>query len=687
MHTRYRQKDGNQLLKSNLIVCIISMLIISSLTIGYSSLSKQLDINANVTIGNNETIRITSISTYESFDGAYEVYDATHTENTFTSNVFLPNINSKISYDITIFNGTVNKMKIKSIVSPVYNNSDIKYKITGASVGDIINPDSYLTLTIVFEYEDTVLPNNNALGSLFEFGFEEYSQAKDYVVNGKILDLRGYEMPNNDSWVDQRNNKSMNLNNVFYNSHEKYYDFSTKGAYATLGESIIPTTGDFTLEALVKFSIDTMLFEDQAIVAQVDDDENDLGRFKLNAKKETNLTLLVFFNSQSPSTNQFLYFDRTVEAEKYYHMQVVRTANKLNLYLNGVLISSNTYATSNILSSGPFKLAKWNSKDTQQFYGGIYSVRVYDRALNDAELSNNVEVDHSTYFHTSTLHDLKQYALDTVVSEGEGLYNTGNNIYKYKGVNVKNYIKFSGDNNLYRIVSFNANNTIKLFNVSSNTNTPFDVSGNRPYNELTNSYCTSASTYIEDNSTVYYGCNAYYATQYNGLTVSKDSTVKTVVDNWYENLDSSIKSYVVPHTYNAGLVNESSKYNSVVTQNSSVTYTSNVGLLDVIDVLDASVNTPSSLSSGSGTNNYIIKSANSNSGFWLANGAKSNTYDVWTVMYGTQFGKRRASRDYQTSSNINAYIKAKPVITIYDDVVVRGVGTINSPFVIIERGR
>lgn len=154
---------------------------------------------------------------------------------------------------------------------------------------------------------------------------------------------------------------------------------------------------------------------------------------------------------------------------------------------------------------------------------------------------------------------------------------------------------------------------------------------------------------------------------------------KKVLDN------RKVNPYLLSLTLNAGMIGDMATYANIPGQASSVTFQSNVGMLEVMDVLDASVTPASRMESSFNPNNYLIKSSVANNGFWTMNGSQTNSFDVWTVAYGTQLGKKRASRTYQTSGGVDAYFRANPVINIYDDVVVKGVGTANNPFVILGR--
>lgn len=676
--------------KRNLIIIAITVAIILSLTIGYSVLTKQLEINSSVTIRAEKDIRITKISDYGSTNGGYEVYNAKYTSDTFTANINLPNLTSKMAYNITITNKGTKNMKIKQISSSVFNNTSMSYSLTGASKGTIIESNSALTFTITFRYKTTItnLPENQTLGAIINLVFEEYIYQDNYISDGNILDLRGDELPVGGKWVDIRNNRQMNLYNVVYDNSQKEYDFSGNNAYATLGEPLLPETGDFTLEALIKTPAIYVNNDDQAIISQVDDAVNDTGRFKLNWRYNGDkLSLIVFFNSQVPSTNQSLTITNKASTSTQYLIQVVRIGNKLNIYLDGLLISSNNYDFNNVISQGPFKISRWNDATNQYYKGQVLSVRVYDRALSAYELNKNYELDFNKYIEVSNQELLKTFVLSNqIVTSGDGLYDNGSGIYKYRGLNVDNYIKFIGDDDLYRIISFNNDGTIKLINSSIDIKTAFDTSGHRSYDVLTSSYCSSASTELSGSPGVYYGCNYFGTTEdYNGKNVPIPSTAKIIVDNWYNNLSPTIKSYIIEHNFNVGFVPENASYSKIKEKEVEIIYNGYVGFINVSDVIDAMVNPASKISSSLNVSNYLSKIATNSTGYWTMNGYSNNTFDVWTISYGTQLAKKRASRTNQLNGSITAYFGIKPVFFIDDDILIKGTGTTNNPFIIMGR--
>lgn len=661
--------------KVNLIIVISCLVLIGFLTIGYANLNANLNINTTATIRADISTRITNLSNPTFSNGANEIYNSRYTENTITNNLNLPNLNSAASYTVTITNNSTRTMKISAITDDVFNNDNMTYEMTGASEGTIIEAGNSITFTILFQYKANVLslPENTNLGSVLTFTFEEYvAPVLTYATGNMLLNLEGLNAPVNNTWVDTTNNKTITLSNVNYDSTNHLYDFGSSG-YGTLGETLIPSTGDFTLEAYILTP--TNITSDQAIVAQVSDTSNDSGRVKLNLY---NNNLLTFINTQSSGSKSY-YFVNGATASGRYLLQLVRTGESLNLYLNGVLIVSNTYASTNTISTGPFKLGRWNNASNQHYYGSLFSVRLYNRALSADELLNNYTVDTNHYPTAVTRNNLYNYVLaNQVVTTGDGLYNTGTDSYLYKGVSVNNYLKFSDTSDTYRIVNFNADGSMKIMSTNLNNNVAFDAAGNRVVSS--SAYCTNAATN---------GCNFYATTTSSSVTlntftgvVTNDSTTKTAVDSWYSALDTTIKNKIISHSFGMGYVSDTSTYANALTQANNIIYTGYAGLIGVDDVLKSTNTTINQLATTVNFTSYLISLSNTSTQIWTINGTDTDSWDEWCISYGSQISRKRASRTNQANGSVTSLFYVLPAFYVSSNQYVTGTGTSADPFII-----
>ena len=346
------------------------------------------------------------------------------------------------------------------------------------------------------------------------------------------------------------------------------------------------------------------------------------------------------------------------------------------------MVSDQAYSSDNKISQGPFKLGKWQNSTVQQFEGSIYAVRIYNRALNNDELLNNNSLDIDNYIPRSTDEKiLFDYAIaNDIVTTGDGLYNTDIDKYIYKGKNsLTNYIRFDDSTTLYRILGFNPDGTAKLMGASLMFKTAFDAEQNR--NTTDSTYCTMASSVNSEGS--YYGCNFFGpVTNYNGKTVSNNSTVLNVFEGWYQGLPDSIKSKIVEHDFNMGIIRDGSSLDAAREQAQSVKWTGKVGLVELLEVLDAGLTTQNTIKTTMYPNNYMQAMTSTDSMMWLMNGTNTSTYDVWSITFGNGVSKRRASRTEQLNGKITAYTYAIPSFYISRDVTVTGSGLALDPYVI-----
>ena len=189
------------------------------------------------------------------------------------------------------------------------------------------------------------------------------------------------------------------------------------------------------------------------------------------------------------------------------------------------------------------------------------------------------------------------YTCTTIEYNGreEGLYEDDyeSGRYIYEGVNPNNYIKFN--NELWRIISFESDGTIKILrNEVLPEKMVFDIEGTR-----TTGYCGSEEYFLRQ------GCNAWAATtnmvgspnefvngEYKG-TVSLDSNINIYLNREYYNSISVDKDKIVNHDFNIGPVDPFDDANDLVDQlndEKSYKWNGKVGLITASDFLKSNSN-------------------------------------------------------------------------------------------------
>ena len=238
---------------------------------------------------------------------------------------------------------------------------------------------------------------------------------------------------------------------------------------------------------------------------------------------------------------------------------------------------------------------------------------------------------------------------ETLIAKGtsSGIYNDtyDTSRYVFKGDNPNNYLTFNEEEKPWRIVSVEADGTLKIIRVESLGNRAFDsrlTTTTGPRLNDQNTYCRLWT------DGQYYGCNAWNAVggsytnnSFTG-TVTKDSELKTYLnDTYYNTLKPEAKSQIQAHNFNKGSVSFGTTVSSGITQESKDSWSGNVALLRVTDWYKASNDAGCTASTNDwyvdgkthndykcSLNNYLYKSDN---WWWLLPPHGGTTHGVLRV--------------------------------------------------------
>lgn len=284
---------------------------------------------------------------------------------------------------------------------------------------------------------------------------------------------------------------------------------------------------------------------------------------------------------------------------------------------------------------------------------------------------------------------------DDIVTTGDGLYKDAyeDGRYIYRGNNPDNYIWFNDE--LWRIIAKEADGTYKIIRNELLANRAFD----EPNHRLTasNTYCQ----YPE------YGCGVYakidgifYSeeTSQSG-TVTEDSSIKIYLNNDYyiNDINSAAKEQMTTHLFNIGEVAHlndvaSDSIEKNIDGEKKYTWTGNVGLANVSDILRASTN-PLCTSASTSYDNTVC-----NSNYLLVKETANYTGDrflYWTInafsyaiddpsWNGTWAVNNDAtSQSVQHPQAYRDYIAPRPVVFLKTSTKLSGSGTKENPFRII----
>ena len=280
----------------------------------------------------------------------------------------------------------------------------------------------------------------------------------------------------------------------------------------------------------------------------------------------------------------------------------------------------------------------------------------------------------------------------TPVTEGDGLYEDEyeEGRYIYRGQDPDNYIMFN--NELWRIIAKETDGTYKIIRNDVLSFRAFDAANHRSTDN--NSYCTDPR----------YGCGVYAAVSgtfsspsgSQSGTVTEDSSIKIYLnDDYYvNNINSTAKDQMTSHSFNIGAVEyldrSGAKADSIeknIAGEKMYTWTGNVGLANVSDILRASTNP---LCTSATTSYNGINECNSN--YLLDKGSASELF-YWTInasSYESGGISRNAWNGYAYSSSAGVgYSNAssssnapRPAVFLKSDTTLSGSGTESDPYTI-----
>ena len=279
---------------------------------------------------------------------------------------------------------------------------------------------------------------------------------------------------------------------------------------------------------------------------------------------------------------------------------------------------------------------------------------------------------------------------DDVVTSGDGLYEDQYEAgrYVYRGSNPNNYIMFN--NELWRIIAKEADGTYKIIRNESIGNLSFDTSNNRT--TTNNTYCDRPSS----GCSVYGAINGTYTLGSKSGTVTEDSSRAEYLNGaYYNGLTSTAQGQVQTHAFNiGGVLNLNRSGNDSIAKNlaseKAYTWTGNIGLPNVTDILRASTNPQcTSLTDTVGTSkynkctiNYLVDDMRASTNYWTMNGYSSessaSSTNVWIV-------NRNSSGVYLNSSAAYYTSRTRPVMYLKSNIqITGGEGTETSPYLMAE---
>ena len=364
------------------------------------------------------------------------------------------------------------------------------------------------------------------------------------------------------------------------------------------------------------------------------------------------------------------------------------------------------------------------------------SVKIGEYCYEKSYISSDIKV---TPYNENTCGEnseyLTNYERPDLAISGDGLYEAFGepDRYVYRGANPNNYIKLkeNGTDVLYRILSFEPDDTIKVIREDSIGNIPFDTETPRK-NTVSGYYCTSqygcnvwgnqTNTYYNDktlselNQDFYF----YYYPANNSVNLSikpnnnfgivdQDSTLNTYLnETFYNTLD--FKDKIDSHSFNVGGVYYYNYFNNGYqggdkgllkekVEEQVYTWNGKIAMMNITEFVETSLSpTCTSVYSNyyyqpnnvtQNPNNTSQYTAHYGTGNWpcaLQNWNYKNYHQrslsaissykgyVWNVY----------SSGFFNFSNANSTLGVRPAFYLKSSIKLRGFGTYDSPYELVE---
>ena len=292
-----------------------------------------------------------------------------------------------------------------------------------------------------------------------------------------------------------------------------------------------------------------------------------------------------------------------------------------------------------------------------------------------------------------------------LVSSGDGLYEDQyeNGRYIYRGQSPNNYVQFN--NELWRIIAKETDGTYKIIRdelLPQNegyTMMAFDTVGYRSYEN--NTYCWELKEGGWTSCGVYGKVSGTYQRTDGKLsgTVTEDSSIADYLNGeYYNELTEIARAQIQQHVYYIGPVehydqtgNDSISKN--IAEEKMNTWTGNIGLVNVSDVLKASTN-PACISATdqlNQMNNSGISTCNSNylvdlpdqTVYWTINNAVWESVNDSDYVWEVGQAESLAGLAFNAADSVD-FVGARPVLYLRSNIqFTSGNGTKSQPFQIV----
>lgn len=159
-------------------------LIVSFISISYASMNTSMMITGNAYVRVDEEIRVVGIKFLNTENDGYETYKARYSKNSTNMYTNLPNINSKITYQVEIENKSDHVYLVSDITGDLVN-PNITYTVEDGIV-KVVPKNSKILVNITFQYNgDTSLSDTLQIATI-NYKFEKPTASHLQFDNSKV---------------------------------------------------------------------------------------------------------------------------------------------------------------------------------------------------------------------------------------------------------------------------------------------------------------------------------------------------------------------------------------------------------------------------------------------------------------------------------------------------------------------
>ncbi|MCI8346814.1 MAG: hypothetical protein HFJ12_02565 [Bacilli bacterium] len=159
-------------------------LIVSFVSISYASMNTSMMITGSAYVRVDEEIRVVGIKFLHTENEGYETYKAKYSKNSTNMYTTLPNINSKITYQVEIENKSDHVYLVSDITGDLVN-PNITYTVEDGIV-KVVPKNSKILVNITFQYNSDSLLSDTTQIATMNYKFEKPTASHLQFDNNKV---------------------------------------------------------------------------------------------------------------------------------------------------------------------------------------------------------------------------------------------------------------------------------------------------------------------------------------------------------------------------------------------------------------------------------------------------------------------------------------------------------------------